>query len=98
VCAGVQTEKMRHFKTESCTFFSGRGNEDHLRTCSFVHHRKALLVTRVELVTDGMSNVVLRRCGITRIIVWNVHVPSTEKKIMTQKIVLMGNLSGVSIM
>jgi hypothetical protein len=79
VCTGCQAGKRRHFEPENCTFFSGRGNENHhLKTRSFVHHRTVSAVTRVELVSDEMSNIILRGCWYN-IIVLNVHAPSKEK-------------------
>jgi hypothetical protein len=60
-------------------FFHGKGNENYeLDTVFFVHKRIISAFKRVELVSDGISNIILRGhwCDI---IVLNVHAPTEDK-------------------
>jgi hypothetical protein len=66
-------------RAEDYTFFYGKGNEDHqLGTGFFVHKRITSAVKRVEFVSDGMSNIILRGCWCN-IIVLNVNDPCADK-------------------
>jgi hypothetical protein len=59
--------------------FYAKGNQNHqLGTGFFVRHRIVSAYKREEIISDGMSCIVLRGgwCNIT---VLNVHAPSEEK-------------------
>jgi hypothetical protein len=62
-----------------CTFFYGRGNENHeLGTFFHVHKRIVSAVKRLEFVSDRMLYIILRGCYCD-IIVLNVRAPPKDK-------------------
>jgi hypothetical protein len=76
---GVQEVRWDRGDTEpagECTFFYGKGNEDHkLGTGFFVHKRIISAVKRVEFFSDRMSYIMLRGCWYNNIVL-NVHAPT----------------------
>jgi hypothetical protein len=79
---GVQEFRWEGRGTEpagECTFFYGKGNENHeLGTGFFVHKRIISAVKRVEFGRDKMSYIILRGCWC-HIIVLNIHAPTEDK-------------------
>jgi hypothetical protein len=79
---GVQEVRWGRVGTEpaaECTFFYGKGNENHeLGARCFVHKRIISAVKRVEFVSDTISYIILkgRWCYI---IVLNVHATMEDK-------------------
>ena len=80
----VRREKGGTVRAVDYIIFYEKGNQNHqLGTGFFVHHRIVLAVKREEIISNGMSYIVLRGrwCNIT---VLNVYAPS-EKKIDDSK-------------
>jgi hypothetical protein len=75
----VRWDKEGTVKAGDCSFFYGKGKENHqLGTGFFVHYRIVSVVKRVEFVSDKVPYIVLRGCWCN-IIVLNVHAQSEDK-------------------
>jgi exonuclease III len=75
----VRWDKEGTVRAGECTFFYGKGQENHqLGAGFFVHQRIVSAIKRVKFVSDRMSYIVLRGrwCNI---IVLNAHAPTEEK-------------------
>jgi exonuclease III len=75
----VKWDKEGTVRVGECTFFYGKGQENHqLGKGFFVHRRIVSTIKTVEIVSDRISYILLRGrwCNI---IVLNAHTPTEEK-------------------
>jgi hypothetical protein len=62
-----------------CTFFCGKGNENHELGTGFIAHKRIIsAVKRVEFVSDMMTYIILRGCWCD-ITILNLHAPTEDK-------------------
>jgi hypothetical protein len=75
----VRWDKEGTVRARECTFFYGKGQDNHhLGTEFFVHQRIVSAIKRMEFVSDRISYILLRGCWCN-IIVLNAHAPTEEE-------------------